>query len=104
MKPEVRFFQSGVRDTTRRMDRMELHARLSDRPVTIITDMGGMDNWKGQLKGMNIRVLTPYRAKGEQLEGLVLVDHMNSSLLLEVHKLVIKQGAEFSVVDMRDGQ
>lgn len=104
MKPEVRFFQSGVRDHDRRMDRMEIHARISNRPVTIITDISEITGWKTKLKGTNVRVLTPYRAKGEQLKGLVLVDQMSSQLLLELHKLVIKQGAEFSVVDMRDGQ
>ncbi|MNL09736.1 hypothetical protein D3C87_1305080 [compost metagenome] len=104
MKPEVRFFQSDTRSTPKRMDRMELHARLSDRPVTIVTDLGGTHNWKEQLKGSDIRVVTPYRIKGEQLDGLVLVDMLDAPALLEMHKLVIKQGAEFNVVDMREGR
>jgi hypothetical protein len=102
-KAEVRFFQTDRKQWPTRLLNMELHARLAvpTRAVTIVTHLANVDEWERQLKDTQVKVSTPFRVKGKPLEGLILVDHLDAQALVEMHKLVIKEGAEFSVIDLR---
>ncbi len=101
-KTEVRFFQANPNDIERRRTRMEIHARLHDGPVTVVTSLADKELWEQNVAGTNIKVTTALRTRNKKLRGLVLVDALDKEGLIDMHKQVIQLGAAFEVVDIRN--